>query len=105
MIAALAVPRMKAAGQQSLEIRGVIRRAIRIRARDGVRCMHLDRSGWQCPMEAVEGTEFCADHTRFLDPDNEPYKGTPLLYRLTALALLLVFLYNYYQIVLGWLAE
>lgn len=56
-------------------------------------------------MEAVEGTEFCADHTRFLDPDNEPNQSTPLLYRLTALVLLLVFLYNYYQIVLGWLGE
>ena len=70
-----------------------------------MRCMHLEQSGWQCPMEAVEGTEFCADHTRFLDPDNEPDKRTPLVYRLTALALLLIFLYNYYQIVLGWLGE
>ena len=56
-------------------------------------------------MESVEGTQLCADHTRFLDPDNETDTRTPLLYRLTALALLLVFLYNYYQIVLGWLAE
>ena len=56
-------------------------------------------------MEAVEGAEFCADHTRFLDPENQSYKPTPLLYRLTALALLLLFLYNYYQIVLGWLVE
>ena len=70
-----------------------------------MRCMHLNDAGWQCPMEAVEGTEFCADHTRFLDPDNEPDKSTPLLYRVTALVLLVLFLYNYYQIVLGWLVE
>jgi hypothetical protein len=67
--------------------------------------MNLDDAGWQCPMEAVEGTEFCADHTRFLDPENEADKSTPLLYRLTALVLLVLFLYNYYQIVLGWLVE
>ena len=65
--------------------------------------MHLDRSGWQCPAEAREGTEFCADHTPFLDPEHES-SGRPLVYRLVALALLLIFLYNYYQIVLGWLA-
>ena len=79
--------------------------AARRNAENTVRCMHLDESGWQCPLEAVEGTQLCADHTRFLDPDSEPSQRTPLLYRLTALALLLIFLYNYYQIVLGWLAE
>jgi hypothetical protein len=68
-----------------------------------VRCMHLDESGGQCPMEAVEGTQLCADHTRFLDSESEPARRTPLLYRLVALTLLLIFLYNYYQIVLsGW---
>ena len=68
--------------------------------------MHLDQSGYQCP-DGGGGreAEFCADHTRFLDPENQSYKPTPLLYRLTALALLLLFLYNYYQIVLGWLVE
>ena len=68
---------------------------------NAVRCMHLEESGGQCPMEAVEGTQLCADHTRFLDPDNEPDKRAPLLYRLVALMLLLIFLYSYYQIVLG----
>jgi hypothetical protein len=65
--------------------------------------MHLDDSGRQCPMEAVEETQLCAAHTRFVDLDNEPSRRTPLLYRLVALVLLLLFLYNYYQIVLsGW---
>lgn len=68
-----------------------------------LRCMHLDRSGWQCPAEAREGTEFCADHTPFLEPEHESRRSRPLIYRLAALALLLIFLYNYYQIVLGWL--
>jgi hypothetical protein len=67
--------------------------------------MHLDASGSQCPMEAIEGTQLCADHTQFLDPDNEADRRTPLLYRLVALALLLLFLYNYYQIVLSGLVE
>lgn len=70
-----------------------------------MRCMHLDSSGLQCPLEAVEGAEFCADHTRFVDPDSGSNQGASLLYRLTALALLLLFLYNYYQIVLGWLLD
>jgi len=70
-----------------------------------MRCMHLDSSGLQCPLEAVEGAEFCVDHTRFIDPDIESNQRTSFLYRLTALALLLLFLYNYYQIVLGWLLD
>lgn len=65
--------------------------------------MHLDKSGRQCPLVAVEGTEFCADHTQFLDPEIERGTRMPLVYRLTALALLLIFLYDYYQIVLDWL--
>jgi hypothetical protein len=64
--------------------------------------MHLDRNGWQCPLEAREGTQLCPDHTPVLEPEPES-SGRPLIYRLAALALLLVFLYNYYQIVLGWL--
>ena len=67
-----------------------------------MRCMHLDRSGRQCPAEAREGTQFCPDHTPFSDPEHES-SGRPLVYRLAALALLLIFLYNYYQTVLGWL--
>jgi hypothetical protein len=67
-----------------------------------MRCMHLYASGSQCPLVAKEGAEFCADHLRFLEPDAEPESRLPLTYRLTALALLLIFLYNYYQIVLGW---
>ncbi len=65
--------------------------------------MQLDQSGRQCPFETVEGTEFCADHTRFLESESDSGSRRPLVYRLTAAALLLLFLYNYYQIVLGWL--
>ena len=68
-----------------------------------MRCLYLNQSGGQCPWEAMEGTEFCADHTRFLEPDSGTEKSPPLVYRLTAFALLLIFLYSYYQIVLGWL--
>ena len=64
--------------------------------------MHLDKNGGRCPLVVIEGTEFCADHTRFLEPENDS-GSRPLVYRLTALALLLIFLYNYYEIVLGWL--
>lgn len=67
--------------------------------------MHLDNSGRQCPFEPVEGTDFCADHTRFLDSENESARRTPFVYRLVALTLLLIFLYNYYQIVLSGLLE
>ena len=67
--------------------------------------MHLDDSGRQCPMESVDGTTLCADHTRFLDPENEPYRRTPFIYRLVALTLLLIFLYNYYQVVLSGFLE
>ena len=71
-----------------------------------MRCMHLDRSGWQCPAEALEGTEFCADHTRFLDSEaSESRSRYPFLYRLAALALLLLFLLNAYQTVLSWLGR
>ena len=68
-----------------------------------MRCLHLDQSGGQCPWKPVEGTDLCADHTRFLEPDSGTENRTPLVYRLTAFALLLIFLYSYYQIVLGWL--
>ena len=68
--------------------------------------MHLNRSGWQCPAEALEGTEFCADHTRFLDSEpSESPSRYPHLYRLAALALLLLFLLNAYQTVLSWLGR
>jgi hypothetical protein len=68
-----------------------------------LRCMHLHPSGQQCPLVAEEGSEFCADHTQFLEPDAGSDSRLPFTYRLTALALLLIFLYSYYQTVLGWL--
>ena len=71
-----------------------------------MRCVHLDRSGWQCPREARERAEFCADHTRFLDPEwPESRSRYPLRYRLAALALLLLFLFEGYQTVLSWLGS
>ena len=65
-----------------------------------VRCMHLDRRGWQCSAEALEGSAFCAVHRPFIDAvETEPKSGRPLLYRLAAFALLLIFLFNAYQTV------
>ena len=69
-----------------------------------MRCMYLDGSGRQCPAEALDGQEFCAPHTRILDPE-WPDSGSryPLLYRLAALALLLIFLFNAWQTLRSWL--
>ncbi len=73
-----------------------------------MRCLHLNRSGWQCPAETVEGSDFCADHLSIPDsipdPDNGKAKGRiPYIYRLAALALLLIFLFNAYQTLRQWL--
>lgn len=71
-----------------------------------MRCMHLDRRGWQCSAEALEGSEFCADHRPFLGAEEtEPNSGRPLLYRLAAFVLLLIFLFNAYQTVRAWLGR
>ena len=57
-------------------------------------------------MEVLERAEFCADHTRFLDPEwPESRSRYPLRYRLAALALLLLFLFEGYQTVLSWLGS
>jgi hypothetical protein len=64
--------------------------------------MHLYRNGRQCVAEARQGAQLCADHTPLPEPEHES-NGRPLVYRLAALALLLIFLYSYYQSVLGWL--
>ena len=67
-----------------------------------VRCLHLSRSGWQCPAEAIEGSDFCADHTpvpdSVLNPDGAGEGSRrPYIYQLAAFLLLLIFLMNYYQ--------
>ena len=60
--------------------------------------MHLGRSGWQCPSEAVEGDVFCADHVPILDMDTEaPKSRFPWVYQLTAFILLLMFLASFYR--------
>ncbi|MBI1955173.1 MAG: hypothetical protein HYS38_02155 [Acidobacteria bacterium] len=68
--------------------------------------MHLDRKGWQCSAEALEGSGFCADHRPLFDAEEtEPKSGRPLLYRLAALILLLIFFFNAYQTVRAWLGR
>ena len=67
-----------------------------------MRCLHLGRSGWQCPAEAIEGSDFCADHysvpDSVLDPDAvDDRNRRPYIYQLAAFLLLLIFLANYYQ--------
>jgi len=71
-----------------------------------MRCVHLNRIGEQCRDQALEGRQFCAYHSRILedyDPDRtmqtlsgkrEGMSRFPLIYRLAALALLLLFLVN-----------
>ncbi len=69
-----------------------------------MRCIELDRTGRQCPAEALEGTEFCAAHLRILEPDAlESSPRRPYLYRLAAFLLLLIFLLNGYQALREWL--
>lgn len=71
-----------------------------------MRCMHLDRGGWQCPAEALEGRDFCVDHLPVLEAAwLEHSRRYPLPYRLAALVLLLIFLLNAYQTVSSWLGS
>ncbi|MBI4441957.1 MAG: hypothetical protein HY649_01125 [Acidobacteria bacterium] len=68
--------------------------------------MYLYRSGDQCPYPAMEGSDFCADHLPVPEPDTaSSNSGRPLLVRLAALILLLIFLANYYQTLRHWLAN
>jgi hypothetical protein len=80
-----------------------------------VRCVHLNEVGLQCPEQALEGKEFCPYHTRIPeDPDPEGSawvvsdrrEGTsrvPVVYRLAALILLLIFALNAYRTLRSWL--
>ena len=76
-----------------------------------MRCVHLNRVGEQCRDQALEGKEFCAYHARILedyDPDSgvrerKPASRFPLIYRVAAALLLLLFAMQAYQTVLSWL--
>ena len=79
-----------------------------------MRCVHLNRAGEQCRDPALEDSQLCPYHARILedhDPDGrlEVIEGSgrtsrfPLIYRLAAIALLLLFLLQGYQTVLSWL--
>jgi len=75
-----------------------------------MRCMHLNRNGGQCTAEAVGGVDFCADHYSVPDAILESEIGQaksriPYVYRLAALALLLIFLFNAYQTLQRWLGH
>ncbi len=69
-----------------------------------LRCVHLNRLGRQCPSEALPEDVFCAAHSPDRELESpEPDNRRPSIYRLVALLLLLIFLFNAYQTVLGWL--
>ena len=71
-----------------------------------MRCLYLYQSGSQCPVEAIEASEFCADH--YSNPDSEGAEAAnniPWVYRLTAFLLLLIFLAKAYQTLLRWMGR
>lgn len=73
---------------------------------DDVRCVYLDSGGRQCPAVAIAGGEFCAAHQRVRESEmTESNSPRPLLYRLAALFLLLMFLMNAYQMIQEWLGS
>ena len=75
-----------------------------------VRCEHWNRIGEQCPDQALAGRKYCSYHSQILE-DHDPDRGSdtssgsrsshhPLIYRLAAIALLLIFLYAVFQTLL-----
>jgi hypothetical protein len=80
-----------------------------------VRCVHLNRVGDQCRDQALEGRQLCAFHARILEDDDpemrregvsgrrEGISRFPLIYRLAALALLLLFLLDGFRVLRSWL--
>lgn len=69
-----------------------------------MRCVHLNRQGEQCRDRALEGKDFCAYHYRILEGEEpEDTSRFPLIYRMAALALLLIFLFQAYQTLRAWL--
>jgi hypothetical protein len=75
-----------------------------------MRCLYMNQSGWQCPAEALEESNFCADHCSPPDllEDAETARSLGIITyirRLIALLLLLIFLFNAYQAFLQWLGR
>jgi hypothetical protein len=80
-----------------------------------MRCVHLNRIGEQCRDQALEGGQLCPYHTRIFEDEDldqrfEVVEGRrdrvsryPLIYRLAAGALLLLFVMQIYQTVVSWL--
>jgi len=80
-----------------------------------VRCVHLNRVGEQCRDQALEGRQLCAFHSRILEDDDPEIRreavsgrreGTsrfPLIYRVAALVLLLIFLLEAFEPIRSWL--
>ena len=80
-----------------------------------MRCVHLNRVGEQCRDQALEGRQLCPFHARILeddDPDRrlesmagrgESTSRFPLIYRLAAVALLLIFLLDAFRTLRSWL--
>ncbi|MBI3933999.1 MAG: hypothetical protein HY316_04855 [Acidobacteria bacterium] len=80
-----------------------------------MRCVHLNRVGDQCRDQALEGRQMCAFHSRILE-DADPEEGMetasgrrqagsrfPMIYRLAALVLLLIFLLDAFGSIRSWL--
>jgi hypothetical protein len=70
-----------------------------------VRCVRLNRIGEQCPDQALEGKKYCSYHSIILedhDPDGaiDGVSRYPMIYRLAAVVLLLIFLYAAFQALL-----
>ena len=80
-----------------------------------MRCVHLNRVGEQCRDQALEGRQLCAYHARILEDDDPEERRAalsgagdhssrfPLIYRLAALALLLIFLLDGFSALRTWL--
>ncbi len=69
-----------------------------------MRCVHLNRLGQQCSTEALPEDVFCAAHSPDRELESpEPDNSRPAIYRVVAFLLLFIFLFNAYQILLGWL--
>ena len=81
-----------------------------------MRCVHLNRVGDQCQDQALNGRQLCAFHARMLedyDPDGnveaasasrtESRSRFPMIYRLAALILLILLLFQTFGSIRTWL--
>ena len=83
-----------------------------------MRCVHLNRVGEQCRDQALPGRQLCAFHARMLEDFDSDDAGLrdevlagkrerasrfPLIYRLAALVLLLIFLLDTFPMLRSWL--